>query len=70
MTEPTEPTEPTMRYRPDSCHGSTVSEQPHRATGELFYYKVFDGDEVDSCLKDGWYTCPSKFPKKRGPKAK
>lgn len=58
-------TESTMRYRPDKVNGATSSEKK-----PVYYYKVFEGEEVKSCLDDGWYTHPDEFPKKRGPKVK
>ena len=60
-----EKTEPTMRYRPDRVNGSTPSEKK-----PIYFYKVFEGNEVDSCLDDGWYTHPSEFPKKEAKKPK
>lgn len=51
--------EPTMRYRPNAVAGATPSEKK-----PVYYYKVFEGDEVESCLDDGWYAHPSDFPKK------
>ena len=59
-------TEPTMRYRPNKVAGATASEKK-----PVYYYKVFEGDEVESCLDDGWYVHPDEFPKKKAePKVK
>ena len=52
--------EPTMRYRPDRVTGATPSQKE-----PVYYYKVFEGEEVESCLEDGWYAHPSDFPKKK-----
>lgn len=58
-------TEPTMRYRPGKVDGATPSQKK-----PIYYYKVFEGDEVESCLKDGWYAHPSEFQKKKETKKK
>jgi hypothetical protein len=57
--------QPTMRYRPDAVHGATMSEQK-----PFYYYKVMEGDDVDDCLKEGWYEHPDAFPKKAASKKK
>lgn len=51
--------EPTMRYRPDHAQGARQSAR------EDYWYKVFEGEEVDSCLKNGWYKHWDDFPKKK-----
>jgi len=50
--------EPTMRYSPKMMDGATPSQKK-----PIYYYKVFEGDEAESCLKNGWYAHPSDFPK-------
>jgi len=55
--------EPTMRYRLGKVAGATASEKK-----PVYYYKVFEGDEVESCLKNGWYTHPDEFPKNKAKK--
>lgn len=59
--------EATMRYRPDNAPGATQSEQEPK-----YFYKVFEGDEVESCLEDGWFASPDDFKKevKKKPAAK
>lgn len=55
-------TQPTMRYRPDMVKGATKSER-----NPEYYCMVFDGDDVESCLKDGWFKHFDDFPKKKKP---
>ena len=57
-------TEPTMRYRSTKAEGARASEKK-----PIYYYKVFEGDEVESSLKNGWFATPPEcFEKKKAKK--
>ncbi len=53
-------TEATMRYRPDKFQGATPSQKK-----PIYYYKVFEGEEVEKSLKDGWFISPEECFKKK-----
>ncbi len=56
-------TKRSMLYRP--------ADKPHPALdGAKAEYAVFDGEEIDLALEDGWYRSPSHFPAepKKAPK--
>ena len=57
-----------MRYRRDKVPGATKAERPFKPGGELYWYKVFETDE----LEDGWFAHPDEIQakKKPGPKPK
>jgi hypothetical protein len=62
--------EPTMIYASSGDSGGVKSQYPIVAEGgiptdEYYWHKVVDADEVEACLKDGWYKTPGDLPKKR-----